>query len=98
MGKRKVGGYDVSAPNQMPVDRRDVDFPNGDVLPTDFSPTQIWPQGAKSSKIDHLNMKVKSKLCVLMQELPSILLLLLWRKPSKSLDKTHSISLHLSIN
>ena len=41
MGKRKVGGYDVSAPNQMPVDRRDVDFPNGDVLPTDFSPTQI---------------------------------------------------------
>ena len=51
----------MPALNQLLVDRRDVVSPNGDILPTDSSPAQIRPQRAKSSKTDHLNMKVKEQ-------------------------------------
>jgi hypothetical protein len=51
----------VTALNQLLVDRRDVVSPNGDVQPTDSSPAQIRPQRGKSSKTDHLNMKVKEQ-------------------------------------
>jgi hypothetical protein len=62
MGKQKARGYDMLALNQLPVDRRDVVSPNGDVLPTEPSPAQLRPQGAKSSKADiHLNTKVNAK-------------------------------------
>ena len=61
MGKRKAGGYDVPAPNRLPVDRRDVVSPNGDVLPTELASAQVRPQGAKSSKAEHLNTKVKEQ-------------------------------------
>ena len=61
MGKRKAGEYDLPTPNQLPVDRRDVVSPNGDVLPTESAPAQIRPQGAKSSKAEHLNNKGKEQ-------------------------------------
>ena len=61
MDKWKTARYDVPAPNQLLVDRNDVVPPNGDVLPTVSSPAQIRPQGAKSSKTDHLNMQVKKQ-------------------------------------
>ena len=61
MGKRKAGGFDLPAPNLLPVDRRDLVSPNGEALPTESAPAQIRPQGAKSSKAEHLNNKVKEQ-------------------------------------
>jgi hypothetical protein len=54
MGKQLAAWYDEPAQNQLPFDRRDDVSPNGDVLHTDSSL-------AKSSKIDHLHMKVKEQ-------------------------------------
>ena len=61
MGKRKAGGFDLPAPNLLPVDRRDVLSSNGEALPTEPAPAHIRPQGAKSSKAEHLNSKVKEQ-------------------------------------
>ena len=61
IGKRKVGGFDLPPPNLLSVDRRDLFSPNGEALPTESTPTQIRPQGAKSSKAEHLNIKVKEQ-------------------------------------
>ena len=76
MGKQKAGKFDPSTPNVLPVDRRDLLSPNGEAPSIDSPPAQIGPQGAKSSKADHLHSKGRSKLCVLMQKLQLTLLLL----------------------
>ena len=61
MGKRKAGGFDLPAQNALPVDRCNLVSPNGEALPTASAPTpaHIRPQGAKSSKDEHLHNKVK---------------------------------------
>ena len=59
MGKRKAGGFDLPAPNMLPVDRRDLISSNGEALPTESTPAHSWPQDAKFSKFEHLNGKVK---------------------------------------
>ena len=59
MAKRKAGWFEVHALNVLHVDRYDVVTPNGSLLPTETSPTQSWPQGTKSSKSCHLNLKHK---------------------------------------
>jgi hypothetical protein len=63
MGKRKAGGFDLPAPNPLPVDRRDLVSPNGEALPSESAPAPapIRPQGSKSSKADHLNLRVKDQ-------------------------------------
>jgi hypothetical protein len=63
MGKWKAAGFDLPAPNLLPVDRRDAlsPNPNGEALPTESAPAQIRPQGAKSSKAEHLKSKVKEQ-------------------------------------
>jgi hypothetical protein len=65
MGKRKAAGLDLPAPNLLPVDRRDVlsPNPNAEGPPTESAPApaHIPPQGAKSSKADHANSKVKEQ-------------------------------------
>jgi hypothetical protein len=63
MGKKKAGGFDLPAPNPLPVDRRDLVSPNGEAFPTESAPApaQIWPQGSKSSKADDLNLRVKEQ-------------------------------------
>jgi hypothetical protein len=65
MGKRKAAGFDMPAQNLLPVDRRDIlsPNPNAKALPTKSAPApaQIRPQGAKSSKVEHLNSKVKEQ-------------------------------------
>ena len=64
MGKRKAGGFELPAPNALPVDRRDLVSPNGEALPTESAPAHIRPQGAKSSKAEHLHSKVKEHVFV----------------------------------
>ena len=61
MGKRKAARFDLPAPNLLPIDRHDVlsPNPNGEALPTKSALARIRPQGAKSSKTEHLNSKVK---------------------------------------
>jgi hypothetical protein len=65
MAKRMGGGIDLPAPNPLPVDRRDQLSPNGEALPSQSSPppapAQIRPQGSKSAKADHLNVRVKEQ-------------------------------------
>ena len=61
MGKRKVGGFDLPAPNALPVDRRNLVSPKGEALPTESAPAHIRPQGAKSAKAEHLHSKVKEQ-------------------------------------
>jgi hypothetical protein len=63
MGKRKAAWFNMPAQNMLPVDRRDVlsPNPNAEALPTVSAPAQIRPQGAKSSKAEHLNSKVKEQ-------------------------------------
>ena len=61
MGKRKAGGFELPSPNALPVDRRDLLSPNGEAISTESPPTQIRPQGAKSSKADHLHSKGKEQ-------------------------------------
>ena len=51
MAKQKVGGYDLHAPNVLPMDRRAI------VIDSLF--VELRPRGAKSSKVEDLNMKVK---------------------------------------
>ena len=57
MAKRKVGGYDLHAPNVLPVDHCATITPNCAVV-TNSSLVELRPPGAKSSKVEHLNMKV----------------------------------------
>ena len=59
MGKRKARGFDLRAPNQLRVNCCDVVSSNGEALPTESAPAQIQPLGFKSSKVEHLNNKVK---------------------------------------
>ena len=61
IGKQKVGGFDLLAPNLLSVDRRDLFSPNGEAFPIESTPTQIRPQCANSSKAEHLNIKVKEQ-------------------------------------
>lgn len=58
MAKRKVRGCDLHAPNVLPMDRRATITPTR-VVVTDSSFVELRPRGAKSSKVEHLNMKVK---------------------------------------
>jgi hypothetical protein len=65
MGKQKAAGLDLPTPNLLPVDRRDVSSPNpnAEALPIEsaLAPAHIRPQGAKSSKAEHANSKVKEQ-------------------------------------
>ena len=61
MGKRKAGGFDHPSPNVFPVDRRDLVSPNGEALPTKSALAHIRPQGAKSTKFEHLHSKSKEQ-------------------------------------
>lgn len=58
MAKRNVGGYDMHAPNVLLVERCATITPNHAVV-TNFSLVEWRPPGAKSSKVEHLNLKVK---------------------------------------
>lgn len=61
MGKRKAGGFELPSPNALPMDCRDLLSPNGEAISTESPPAQIWLQGAKSSKADHLHSKGKEQ-------------------------------------
>ena len=61
MGKRKAGGFDPRSRDALPVDRRDLLSPNGEGPSAKSPPAQIRPQGAKSSKADHLHIKGKEQ-------------------------------------
>ena len=62
MGKRKAGGFDPPSRDALLVDRRDLLFPNGEAPSAESPPAQIRPQGAKSSKVDHLHIKGKEQI------------------------------------
>lgn len=57
MAKRKVGERDLHALDGKLVDRRATITPNCAVV-TESSLVELRPYGAKSSKVEHLNMKI----------------------------------------
>lgn len=59
MGKCKARGQDVDASNGLPIDCCDVVTPSEAFIPSESSHAPAQPQGAKSSKTNHLNLKVK---------------------------------------
>ena len=61
MAKWKARVYDIPAPNVLLVDRRDTVPSNGAALPSNSAPATMRLLGAKSSKAEHVNMKVKEQ-------------------------------------
>ena len=59
-GRKKAGGYEILAPNVLLVDHHTSFASNGDVHDApNLAHAEIKPPSAKSTKVDHRNMKVK---------------------------------------